>query len=50
MFVSKNKMKILIVEHDEQQREQMAKALEADGHDLLYACCCSDALKKFAKA
>ena len=43
-------MKILIVEHDEQQREQMARALEADGHDLIYASGCSDALKKFARA
>lgn len=43
-------MKILIVEHDEQQRELMARALESDGHDLLYASGCSDALKKFAKA
>ena len=43
-------MKILIVEHDEQQREQMTQTLETDGHDLIYACCCSDALKKFSKA
>lgn len=42
-------MKILIVEHDEQQRRAMAQTLEADGHELIYAGCCGEALKKFAK-
>ncbi|MDP1524666.1 MAG: SpoIIE family protein phosphatase [Rhodocyclaceae bacterium] len=43
-------MKILVVEHDEQQRQAIARALEADGHELIYAKGCGDALKKFAKA
>lgn len=42
-------MKILIVEHDERQRRIMAQALEADGHELIYAGSCGDALRKFAK-
>lgn len=43
-------MRILIVEHDEQQRRVMAQALEADGHELIYASGCGEALRKFAKA
>ena len=43
-------MKILVVEHDEQQRQAIGHSLEADGHELIYATGCSDAMKKFAKA
>jgi len=43
-------MKILIVEHDEEQRRVMAATLEADGHELAYASGCGDALKKFARS
>jgi serine phosphatase RsbU (regulator of sigma subunit) len=42
-------MKILIVEHDEQQRRTIAQTLEMDGHELIYANGCSEAMKKFAK-
>lgn len=42
-------MKILIVEHDGQQRRAMAQALEVDGHELIYAGSCDEALKRFAK-
>lgn len=42
-------MKILIVEHDEQQRRTLTQILESDGHELIYAHGCSEAIKKFAK-
>jgi len=43
-------MKILVVAHDEQQRQVIKLALEADGHALIYAKCCGEALKLFARA
>lgn len=42
-------MKILIVEHDERQRRAIAETLEADGHELVHASGCGDALRKFAR-
>lgn len=42
-------MRILIVEHDEQQRQIMTRILEADGHELHHASGCGDALRKCAK-
>lgn len=42
-------MKILIVEHDEQQRRVIAQALTADGHELIYAHGCNGALAQFVQ-